>query len=242
MNTSAEIHAFVVADLETAGTFVAVFRELEITPQVNTGTAAVVDELDRTKFEALVLDFDKIQDSPGILERARANPANKSAVVFAVASDAEHRQQAITLGANFVFERPFALEEIRDVFHAARDLMVRERRRYFRCSAELPVWLVDKISGTDLECSTMNISRSGMAVVTPLPLSLGAEIEIKLFLSSDPIRATGTVVWDDKHGKSGISFRCITPKMQSHLDAWLNAQFFKVSSTNIDRSRSEVFP
>jgi len=88
----------------------------------------------------------------------------------------------------------------------------------------------------------MNISRSGMAVVTPLPLSLGAEIEIKLFLSSDPIRATGTVVWDDKHGKSGISFRCITPKMQAHLDAWLNAQFFKVFSTTIDRPRGEVFP
>src|SRR5579864_4439158 len=236
MNTTAEIRAFVVADRETAGTFVALFRELGITPQVNTDDAAVADELDRTKFEALVLDFDTIQDPPGILGRARANPANKNAVIFAVVSGAEHRQQAIALGANFVFERPLVLEGIRDVVQAARDLMVHERRRYFRCSAELTVWLADKTSGADVECSTMNISRSGMAVVTPLPLSLGAEIEIKLFLSSDPIRATGTVVWDDKHGKSGISFRCLTPKMQSDLDSWLDAQFFKVSSANMDRS------
>ena len=39
------------------------------------------------------------------------------------------------------------------------------------------------------------------------------------------VRAIGTVVWDDKHGKTGISLTCANPQYQIDLDSWLDDQF-----------------
>lgn len=228
----AEIRVFVVAGKKTAATFAPLFRELGIISRESTDPQHVGDELDRTKYEALVLDFDMSSDTPAILDRARANPANRNAVVFAIVNGKAHRQEAIARGANFVFEQPFVIEEVRRVVRTARDLMVCERRRYFRCTAELPLILMEKRSGARLKCMSMNISKSGIAVVTPTPLQVAGQVELSFSLNSDQpsIHAIGTVVWDDKHGKSGISFRCATPKMQADLNAWLDSQFLKLSA------------
>ena len=91
----AEIRAFVVADKKTAATFAPLLRELGIVSRESTDPQHVVDELDRTKYEALVLDFDMSSDTPAILDRARANPANRNAVVFAIVNGKAHRQEAI---------------------------------------------------------------------------------------------------------------------------------------------------
>src|SRR6266699_3394765 len=94
--------------------------------------------------------------------------------------------------------------------YAAYDLMVRERRRYFRCSAELPVLLTPASATTDVRYTTIDVSSNGMALSTPSPLNPGEEVRIILFLQAAErvVRAIGTVVWDDKHGKTGLSFQC----------------------------------
>lgn len=133
-----KIRAFVVADKETAAALAPLFRELGIISQESTDPQQIRDELDRTKYEALVLDLDMSSERLTILERARANPANRNAVVFAIVNGKTHRQEAIARGANFVFEQPLVIEEVRRMVRTARDLMVSERRRYFRCTAEPP--------------------------------------------------------------------------------------------------------
>jgi DNA-binding response OmpR family regulator len=242
MNDAVEIRALIAADQQTARTFTPLFRESGITSQETADTMHIVEELDRTKFEAIVLDFAVNSGALGLLERVRSNPANRNTVIFAIVNGSASRQEAIARGANFVFEQPLDAEDIRNVVRAARDLMVRERRRYFRCTAEIPVLLMEKLSGASFQCTSMNISRSGMAVVTPAPLGTGVEIELQWFLAGkrNAIRASGTVVWDDKHGKSGISFRCLNAKMQRDLDSWLDKQFLTLSSSK--GSGSEVSP
>ena len=228
MINAAEIRALLVTDNhETLDTFTSLFRELGVDAQPVIRAEGIPEELRRMKYGALLLDCDSVSGVPAILDYARNSPSNKTAVVFAVVSDNAHRQQALAQGANFVFQRPFVREEIRKVLRAAYNLMARERRRYFRCAAEIPVLLVNKISGVDLRCTTINISTSGVALATPSSLTLGEEVLVVLLLQGGgfTIRASGTVVWDDKHGKSGISFCCITPKMQSELDSWLDAHF-----------------
>jgi hypothetical protein len=42
------------------------------------------------------------------------------------------------------------------------------------------------------------------------------------------VLARGTIVWDDKHGKSGISFQCVRPELQRTLNTWLDAQFSRM--------------
>jgi len=154
MMNAAEIRALLVTrDRGTIETFTDLFRELGVYMQPAIGAEGIPEELGRTKYEALILDYDEGSGAPAILDYARKSPSNRTAVVFAVSSDAAYRQQALAQGANFVFARPLALEEIRNVLRAAYDLMIRERRRYFRCAAELPILLVKKTSGTDIRCT-----------------------------------------------------------------------------------------
>jgi hypothetical protein len=57
------------------------------------------------------------------------------------------------------------------------------------------------------------------------------------------IRATGFVVWDDKHGKSGINFQCVAPEMRQKLDSWLNSQFnnqLRTGPLDGDLSRAQL--
>src|SRR5947207_1847900 len=181
MVNAAEIRTLLVTpDLWLVTNFMNVSRELGIDAERSGKTAGVPEELGRTKYEAVLVDFDNVPDTSSILARVRASPANKNAVIFAVASGAS-REQALEQGANFVFGRPLEAKEIRRVLYAGYDLMARERRRYFRCTAELQV-LLTQASSTDVRCTTMNISSSGMALSTPSPLHPGAEVRIILFL------------------------------------------------------------
>jgi hypothetical protein len=227
MLNTAEIRALLVTpDVWLVTNFTNISRELGIDAQRSGKTAGVPEELGRTKYEAVLVDFDNVPDTSSILARVRASPANKNAVIFAVASGAS-REQALEQGANFVFGRPLEAKEIRRVLYAGYDLMARERRRYFRCTAELQVLLTQASSSTDVRCTTINISSSGMALSTPSPLNPGAEVRIILFLQSTGpvVRAKGTVVWDDKHGKTGLSFQCSIERDQFELESWLDRNF-----------------
>lgn len=69
---------------------------------------------------------------------------------------------------------------------------------------------------------SINVSSNGLALNTPTPQELGAEVNLVLELpTGDTIAGNGVVIWDDKHGKAGIHFHCNSPEMQSQLDSWL---------------------
>jgi hypothetical protein len=238
MINTPEIRALLVTDSQwTIDIFTTLFRELGVEAQPAIKTQGIPEELGRMKFEALLLDFDAGSGAQAILDHARHSPSNKNAVVFAVASDAIHREWLLAHNANFIFEPPLDTREVRRVLYGAYDLMTRERRRYFRCAAELPLLLIEKGSGVELRCTTINISSSGVAVAIPAPLNPGDEVEIVLLLQGAglTVRASGTVIWDDKHGKAGISFCCLVPKMQTELDSWLDVHFSELLSSGASR-------
>jgi len=202
-------------------------KEIGIEVRVTLGGGRLPEELGQAKYEGVLIDFDRATNPLAILTAVRKSPSNRNSVIFAVATQAEDRQRVLADGVNLLFERPFDAKEIRRVLHGAYDLMVRERRRYFRCAAEVPVLLIRTSSGEDFRCTTMNVSSSGVALKAPLPLDPGEEIQLVLLLQGTEImiRAIGTVVWDDKHGKTGISFTCASPQHQTELDSWLDGQF-----------------
>jgi hypothetical protein len=210
--------------------FTDISREVGIEAQASAKTDGIPEELGRAKYEAVLLDFDLVANAMYMLAAIRQHPSNRNAVVFAVASGAEQGQQALHNGANVLLKRPLEAQQVRRDLYAAYDLMVRERRRYFRCARELPVLLIHASSGSDLRCTSMNISSSGMALNTPSALNAGEEVQVILFLPDGElaVRAIGTVVWDDKHGKAGVSFKCTSPQHQTDLDSWLDTQLHKL--------------
>jgi hypothetical protein len=231
--TQATMHALLVTlDSGLVTTFTDVSREVGIETQKSVETPGVPDELSRTKYEALIVDFDTVSQALPIIASVRESRSNKNAVVMAVATTHKQKQEALQEGANFVFERPFAKTEIRRVLSAAYDLMIGERRRYFRCAVDLPVRVTQKSSGATIECVTTNISSSGMALRGPIAFKSGEELNLEL-VSDDGafiLSANGTVIWDDKHGKTGLSIQCAGAEMQKHLDSWLDGRFSGVPS------------
>lgn len=225
MTRSSDIRALVVTlDPFLGPTFSALSKEFGIETQTSS-THGVPEELSCEKFEALLLDFDTVPETTPILATLRAIPSNSTAVVLAVATGSERKRSAFSSGANFVFERPLQYDELRRSLRTAFDLMQRERRRYFRCSVILPV-RVTLPSGSSIDCQTMNLSSSGMAVTTPTPLEIAERLEITFTLPHGAsVQAASVVVWDDKHGKSGLHFQCSQPEMRRQLYSWLDSQF-----------------
>jgi hypothetical protein len=228
MSSAAEIRALVVTrDKGLTATFTDISREFGISAQKSkSSNGDVPEELKLSKYEALLIDFETVQQTVPIFTTIRQSPANRNAVVFAVVGSPDSRQRARDQGATFLLERPLEGEGIRRVLQAAYGMMTSERRRYFRCTAEIAVQLV-RDSGEELDCKTINVSSNGMAVSGPSSFKAGEKLHVALALpgSDSQVRARATVMWDDKHGKTGLSVECSNSQMQRQLDAWLDGQF-----------------
>jgi CheY-like chemotaxis protein len=227
VNTSEMLHVLLLtADPLLVTTFTDLSGELGIKAQFTNNSQQVSDQMNRAKYEGLVFDFDTVSDAHSVLASVRESRSNRNAVVFAVATNADHMQQALQDRAHFLLRRPIETSAIRRTLHTAYDLMHREGRRHFRCAAKLAVRLTPISSGANLQCSTINVSSHGMAVTPPTPLKLAETLDIALTLPDGfTVRATGIVVWDDKHGKSGLNFQCSSPEMRYQLDSWLDSKF-----------------
>jgi hypothetical protein len=228
MSSAAEIRALVVTqDRGLTATFTDISREFGISAQKSkSSNDGVPDELSLSKYEALLIDFETVPQTIPIFTMIRQSPANRHAVVFAVVGSPDSRQRARDQGATFLLERPLEGEGIRRVLQAAYGMMTSERRRYFRCTAEISLQLV-RDSGEELACKTINISSSGMAVSGSSSFKAGEKLHIAMMLpnSRSQVRAQATVMWDDKHGKTGLSLECANSEMQRELDNWLDSQF-----------------
>jgi len=230
VNNAAEVRALLITpDKALESIFNDLARELGILTDVCGAEEVIPAEIGREKFEALMIDFDRVREAGAAMAALRANPSNQNAVIFAVATQHDQNQLALYHGANFVLARPLETKELRRTLYAAYDAMTHERRRYFRCTAELPVFLT-RADGTDLVARTGNVSASGMSIQSGVAFNLGEKVGIALDLQNGGphVLARGVVVWDDKHGKSGISFHCVRPELQSTLDGWLDAEFKKM--------------
>lgn len=153
---------------------------------------------------------------------------NRNAVVFAIATNIEDAEQALQERAHFLLPRPIDTGSISQTLDAAYDLMLGERRRHFRYATELNIHLTIVSTGAKVQCSTINVSSNGMALTTTIPFKLAETLDIALLLpDGKTVSATGTVIWDDKHGKSGLHFQCKTAEMRHRLDSWLDSNFEK---------------
>lgn len=225
MINAADVRVLVITpDASLASSFAQVSRDLGVFAQRSSETQSAPRELDREKYDAVLIDFDSIAIGAPIVEALRANPSNANAVVFAVATGENRERLALKQGANFVFSRPVETVQIRRILEASRDLMLQERRRYFRCSVELPVFLTRQ-DGGEVTCMTANVSAHGMSVRSSSSFRLGEKVGITLNLGREHVLAIGAVVWDDQHGKTGLSFRSLNPELQMRLDCWLDEQF-----------------
>src|ERR1051326_8702926 len=107
MANAVEIRALLVTtDPWLMTNFTNVCRELGIEAQRSASTVELPEELGHTKYEAVLVDFDTVPQALTILAGVRESRGNRTALVFAVATDTAQRYQALRHGVNFIFERP----------------------------------------------------------------------------------------------------------------------------------------
>ena len=220
------MRAFIVGrDAEMLSVFSTLLREKGIQTEKCFHELTAIEQLSSKKFEIVVLDFDVARQSANIL-RNLPSP-NKNAVIIAVASDEGNLRRATQLGAGLVVSRPLDPCKIREFLRGSYGRMLRDSQTYFRFAVQLPV-SVRRSSGLIIGCTTLNVSQTGIAVITPSTFSAGEEVKITFAIPGTDalLCAEGNVIWDDKHGKAGIHFRCDNEVVQTRYFAWLHDQFF----------------
>jgi len=210
----------VSADPVTIRHFSHALQELSISPDVCQEVPTAVGLLNRRKFDAVIVDLQLGEQSGLILDEARISPTNQTAVTFVISSgDAEGA--AFRKKSEFVFERPLSIQSIRSTLKPAYGLILRERRRYFRCPVSVPVTILRQ-SMPEVRCHSVNISEGGMAVSTIVPLVTGEDVQVQFTLPDHEraLLAESKICWL-KSGRLGVRFVSLSKECKSELQGWL---------------------
>ena len=214
-------HALLVsADPVTINQFSHALQELSVSPDVCREVPAAVGLLNRRKFDAVIVDLQLGEQSGQILDELHLSASNRTAVTFAITgNDAEGT--ALRKRSGFVFERPLSKQSIRNTLNPAYGLILRERRRYFRCPISLPI-TIRRQSMAEVRCYSVNISEGGMAVSTFVPLNIGENVQVQFALPDhkEPFLAESTICWW-KTGHLGVRFVSFPQGAKSVLQDWL---------------------
>lgn len=211
----------VSADPATAQQFSHALQQLSISTDLCREIASAIPLLNRRKFDAVIVDLQPGEEAGKILDAVRISPSNRTAVTFAISGGAAETA-AWRRRSAFVFERPLSEWSIRSTLRPAYGLILRERRRYFRCPFTLPV-VVFQRDLPQVHCRTINISEGGMALSTHVPLKPGEEVQVQFTVPGRkiPILAESKVCWW-KTGHIGIRFVALSEESKSELQDWLS--------------------
>jgi hypothetical protein len=197
-------------------------KELSISSDVCREVPAAVGLLNRRKFDAVIVDLQFGEQSGLILDEARLSPSNVTAVTFGIGDKDGEVTLAFRKKSQFVFERPLSAQSIHKTLKPAYGLILRERRRYFRCPVSMPV-IVQTQSRQEIRCVSVNISGGGMALNTPVPLPSGESVRVQFALPNHeaPVLAESTICWS-KSGHLGVRFVSVSEEHKSELQVWLS--------------------
>jgi ActR/RegA family two-component response regulator len=203
-------------------------HRFDMSVQVCTEVRTALDLVNHQKFDAVTVDLSLGPHATGILREARSSAANRTAVAFAISSTLDQSADAFRAGSSFVLERPLSQDSIRRTLHAAHGLILRERRRYFRCPIAVPV-SVQQEGAAPVYGETSDISEEGMALRLLTPLTPGAEGKVQFTLPNTPvpIRAEARVCWCNESGQAGLHFESISARDSSELLQWVACKFEK---------------
>jgi DNA-binding NtrC family response regulator len=160
------------------------------------------DCLSQRKIDGVFVDLE-VPGALGLIAAVRKGTSNSKAVVFACVQSSIESTVTLSAGANFLLLKPVTAESVTLHITIAKELLERERRRYFRHSVNLAVLLRD---GDEEQHARMtNLSEAGMAVRVTKPVKHSAVIEFEFELSFGTIvSGKGQVAWTSKEGLAGI--------------------------------------
>src|SRR3954447_6904169 len=223
----AAIRVLVVSfDKTTVEALADIMEQMGFYVEVCPDRKAASRQLCNSKYEGLIIDLGPGEDNLDLLRSLPDFTANKSAVSCAILNDMHQKASAFQAGANFVLERPLELKAASRTIRAAYPMMVRERRRYFRCPVETPTFVACE-PHPEFQANSVNISEAGMAILSPVQLKVGQSIQMRVRIPgcSDFVSISGEICWaDDASGRAGVQFLEISTSVAEALASWLLAR------------------
>ena len=129
---------------------------------------------------------------------------------------------ALSAGANFLLRKPLNEDSIALHITIAKELLERERRRYFRHAVNLPVILND--GEMEQHARMTNLSEGGMAVRTAKALKHTSITDFAFDLPAGAsVGGRGQVAWTNTEGMAGIILQNFHGTGREHLEVWLRA-------------------
>jgi len=183
---------------------------------------AARDYLNRRKVDGVFVDLE-LHGAIALIESIRKGTSNSKVVVFACGGSSREHTSTLNAGANFLLRKPLSVDSAVLHITIAKELLERERRRYFRHPVNLSVLLKE---GTAQQHARMtNLSEGGLAVRTVKPLSKGAAVEFSFALPLGVnLKGKGQVAWVNAEGVAGIAIQAFDGRGKEYLEGWLTAQ------------------
>jgi PilZ domain len=209
-------------DAVTIQQFTIPMHQLALHPEVCVEVPVAFRLLSSQKFEAVIVDLLLGEVAHSLLTEVRISDSNRTAVTFAIIRNQLERNEAFKSGSSFVLERPLTGDSVTRMLKAAYGLIVRERRRYFRCPLAVPADL-RRPNVEDICCQTLNVSEGGMAMTAPVALKPSLLVAVHFRLPSRPYQFAeqAFICWANERGRIGIEFASPPGAWKSELQEWL---------------------
>jgi hypothetical protein len=204
---------------------------LAILPEICEEGMVAASLLDKQKFEAVIVDLLLGEEAGLLLRQVRLSRANRTAVTFAITTGRE-AQGSTRPDSTFVLQRPLSTAAVNQTLRASFGMVVRERRRYFRCPVAIPAFVRARLP-EDLLCQTVNISEGGIAITVPATLdSDSALVRFSLPGRATQLFAETKVVWRG-HGSVGLQFQSLAAPQKQELQEWLARRLDETLPENV---------
>jgi response regulator RpfG family c-di-GMP phosphodiesterase len=183
---------------------------------------AARDCLKRRKIDGVFVDLE-VPGALGVMDGIRKGTSNNKVVIFACVTDAKEYTLALSAGANFLMRKPLQEGSVALHITIAKELLDRERRRYFRHAVNLTAILKD--GAAEQHARMTDLSEGGMAVRATKALKHSTVIDFAFELSlGERVSGKGQVAWINSEGLAGIALQIFHGKGREHLEAWLTSQ------------------
>jgi DNA-binding response OmpR family regulator len=209
-------------DADLAGVLREALGKVSIHLEVCTESRSGHDLMAKRKFDGVIIDCDDLPDGVDLLRALHETQSNARSVSFAVVNGKTTTQGAFQSGANFVLQKPLTAMHASRCFNAALDFMIRERRRYFRQPAEIPLRIVLP-NKQDMTATAANVSEGGMAIRTVGKLLKDTQARFRFTLPGTNIslELKGQIAWADGTEHAGVRFIEVPQSSQYQLEKWL---------------------
>jgi diguanylate cyclase (GGDEF)-like protein/PAS domain S-box-containing protein len=178
----------------------------------------------RSLVPSLVVIDGALADAPGAIRQLREDPDTRPAAIVAVSRHPHHADADLlrAAGANVVV--PAQADPM--LWDARLDELLKvPRRREARIPVRLETWSRVSEGGDVVEGSALNISVNGILFESPVPLDVGAKLDLRFRIPGHDgeLQALGEVVRQDDRPRSGIKFLVLRGNAREVIRAFVES-------------------